>query len=185
MGQVRIKLTPLTRIILDDLPPVCAECGEQAEFFIHQRFLSFPEKYFFLRPLAISPFGRVTLTVGKFQDVDVPLCKWHRKHWYRRQWGVVYGFVLIALPGIFAMAMDPTGPLGQSSPLVRLELQWLPFALLPFAFLGWLVWWVRYNLTAIRATQISAQEITLTNVSPTFVVVIEAEYNGDRPVTSQ
>jgi hypothetical protein len=92
---------------------------------------------------------------------------------------------MLILIHLFAILTDPTAPIGSGSPLGRLGVEWVPSVVLPFVVLGWLVWWVWYNLNAIRATHISLNEITLANVSPTFAAVIETEYNTGRHATTQ
>jgi hypothetical protein len=177
MAEARIQLSVFSRHVLDDLPPVCAVCGEQAALFNRHRFFWFSGRSCFLRPLTPWLFLVPLSSVADYQDAKVPLCEDHQNHWFCRNLVVVLSFL-----GAFVLPCI-TLSIVQDVFLTRASdrsLAPLGFVILITLALGPILGGLWYGSTAIRATLISRHEIILTNVSPTFAKLIEEEY-ADAP----
>jgi hypothetical protein len=156
-----------------DLPRVCMKCGAEATTVRKKQFSWYPPWVSILILAGFWPYLIVVMILTKRQSVEVPFCDQHKNHWLIRtvigllSFGVLLGIGFVGF--IVASANAPNN--NQNDDM--------------FGFVcgGWfvllLVWIVAYaiinSLTSIRVTKITDREITLTNVSPEFVRVLQEE----------
>jgi hypothetical protein len=155
-----------------DLPPVCMKCGAPATQFKERTFSWHSQWVYVLLLAGLVPFVIIALVLTKRMRVAVPFCDAHAGHWWKRNLFIVGGLLLLIAMLIFGAVRS--GPGGNDS---------LSRALLIAVGIGFLVWIVLaiiVSLTMIRPTEITANSITLTAVSPAFVDAVEEEGSAER-----
>jgi hypothetical protein len=160
-----------------DLPDICMKCGARATTEKLKRFSWQPPWVYVLLLAGLLPFLIVALILTKRMRVPIPLCAEHRRHWTWRGWLVGGGFFAIFLLGLGTMILlsaTDNGPQRREDAV---------FGFVCFGFLGlalvWLIVAAIVQHTAIRPTQITDYDITLTNVAPGFVkALLEEDREG-------
>lgn len=145
----------------NDLPNLCAVCGEAAAERIERPFTWFPRwitlasvLMVFLMPVYIR---RMT--------VRVPVCGRHRTHWSRPPRIAAVGFALTGLP-VLAVIGPPA--FGGRPPLLDVPLQ---YVVIPF--LGTLIGLGYWHTRLVQPAWITPAFIDLKNVSEAFAAAAE------------
>ena len=149
------------------LPEVCMCCGEPATVHRDRNFSWYPSWVIVIILLSLLIGLIVALVLTKRRRVFVPLCDWHKSHWSKRTAIILVGFLALIALLVFSVmyAIDRPGP-GN-------DMSWIFFLALLVFFLAWLVMVIVLQLTAIRPTEITAEDITLTGVSQQFIDALD------------
>jgi hypothetical protein len=158
--------------VIGELPKVCMQCGAPATTVRIKRFVWTPHLNMFKR----------------YQRVEAPFCAQHENHWLFRRRLIGAVSIILFLCGL--VGMIATGASRNSIPddtdlvMFLVGLGWSA------VWLAWIAFAYFYHRSAIRVERITDQEITLTNVSPAFVVALyelgqELERNMMRDVNER
>jgi hypothetical protein len=148
-----------------DLPPVCMRCGEPAEEYRRKQFNWHPQWVYILLIAGLLVFVIVAVILTKWMRIRAPLCPAHTNHWLWRTLVVLLSLLLLVFLAIASIFL-----------LSALERQPGRQHLFGFVCLGvvvlaviWLIATIVIQMTAIRPTEITDRDITLTGVSVEFV----------------
>jgi hypothetical protein len=168
-----------------ELPEVCARCGAEAVVFKPTRLTYLPAWLWFV-PVVGGPWGLLGLLLRRRVVVALPLCGRHQGLGFGRGLVLGAGFLgVVAVMGLaFAVSLhpppDPLLPLAGWGPVL-----WGVAAVLA---VGLWVTGVVWRLVGLRLTAVSANTLTLTNVSNEFadaaglpVAEVEEPTPGRRP----
>jgi hypothetical protein len=151
------------------LPNACLRCGAPATVTRNKQFSWNPPWVFLLIFAGLLPLLIVALITTKKMRMSAPFCDEHKGHWSKRSAWTFAGFGLLTLMVIGAFAV---GFFDSNNPV---------FGVACMGVLGagvvWLIAAAVMQHTSIRPTKITDREITLTNVSPEFVQVVEAHHD--------
>lgn len=154
------------------LPDVCMRCDAQALEVRAKTLAWCPSWVGVLIIFGLVPYAIVASILTRRMTVHAPFCEQHRNHWLWRNWFIGGGIVLLLLFGIAAIALlsASTQPGRRENPLGGV-------VCVGVAFLGlcWLIAAAIVQNQAIRATEITEDSITLTNVSAAFAAAVEDE----------
>jgi hypothetical protein len=172
-----------------DPPEVCMKCGAPSSVVVRRTFSWTPQwvstlivvGILFFTPLALI-FLIVSAVVTKRMAVRIPLCEKHKGLWTKRMLIVLLGLlVILAFVGCAAYVSVAEGDLSD----LAVPLWIVVVALL----LGWLITLVVLQQSAIRPTEITDGNITLTGVSPGYLEALREDrgddYDDDRPRRSR
>jgi hypothetical protein len=177
MSMAKVRLS---RYEVEDrgLPGVCMQCGAQAWSQKAKTFSWCPPWTGVLILAGLLPYVIVVAILTKRMTVHAPLCDEHKNHWAWRNWVLWLGLVILAVLGIASLVLLATQQdrRGGSNPIAGLAC-----AGTAVAFLIWLITVAIIQQGAIRPTEITDDEITLTNVSAGFVDALEKEQNKRAP----
>jgi hypothetical protein len=95
--------------------------------------------------------------------VDVPLCEWHRRYFWKRELLRYLPLILIIGLTIILAAVSQEGYKSAIDVLI---------AVIGIACLGWLIWVAMVWHRTIRPKEITEYSITLTNICDQFVTAI-------------
>jgi hypothetical protein len=156
----------------EDVPDLCMKCGAPAEVRKNKTFNWYPPWVYVLILVNLLVFAIVALVLTKKKRVPVSLCAAHRNHWLWRQVVLVAGFVgLVGLIVLFVIVASNTRPRGGDD-----YSGWVCGGSVA-ALIVWLIAVAVLQTTAIRPTEITDYNITLTNVSKDFVRAYEKNRN--------
>ena len=172
MAQVRLRRYEITEKLL---PPVCLKCGAQAEVTKAKTFSWHPPWVGFLILMGLLPYAIVAICLTKRMKVYALLCHQHQRHWLWRALYIYLGlvfFLVLGCGGIFLLtSMEQRR--GANNDFAGFF-----FLVTLLAFLAWFISVIIVQHLAIRPTEITDRDITLTNVSPYFADAVEEErYN--------
>lgn len=156
------------------MPAACACCGKLSHHFEPRTLTTYPLWPLVLLPLGILPALIAALIVTRRAAAQIPLCPDHQNHWEKRV-GLTGGSFMgvgIAIAMLVLAAPNAVMPWAWAGSFVLL--------------VGWLVFVAMLDRRAIRAQEISAYEIVLTNVAQAFVdAVASAEKRRQRTIMEQ
>jgi hypothetical protein len=163
--MARVELRGQAEQVRDQLPRVCACCGDTATGWKEKKFVWFPAWTYLLLPIGVAPYLVVMIVLRKFMNVRLPVCERHCYPWFW-QYFTLAGFMvyLLVLPWfliVLAAATEKTH--GRGNPLgVVLLLGWfVGLLVMPFV-----VWFVRRR--HIHPVVITQDSIILGGVSEEF-----------------
>lgn len=156
MAQIRLHVQQADGY----LPAVCMCCGEPATAMINRRMSWCP------------PWvgGIIALALTKYARVQAPFCDRHKGHWFKRAltlWGSLFLFVVIGVGSLIL-----AGSLPHPTDETALVVAGIGCGVL---FVAWIVMVFVCQLTAIRPTLITDEEICLTGVCAEFVDAVDEE----------
>lgn len=165
----------------DLLPQVCMKCGAEAATTKRKTFSWYPPWIIAIIIVAPLPGLIVAMVLTKRMTVRVPICDQHKNHWTWRHW----------FAGLTVLGLGAMGVAGLIV-LLQFDRRMPSRNLASWACIGTgvaLVVWVVviavvYN-TAIRPTEITNRDITLTDVSPDFVAALEDELDQEELAEQQ
>jgi hypothetical protein len=151
-----------------DLPEVCIVCGAPADGYKLKNFSWHPKWVYFFIVLGLLPLVIIALILTKRMSVRAPICRDHRYHWIWRSWAIGGSLVLLIVFFIAAMVI------GSSLESRANGGDFFGIICGGFVALGliWLIAAVAVQSTAVRASEITDREITLTGVSHKFVEAV-------------
>jgi hypothetical protein len=150
------------------LPPVCMCCGEPASATKVRTMAWTPPWVGVLIFAGLLPYVIIAAVMTKRATVEVPLCERHQWHWLNRNllmWGSFFLFGLVGAAGLtIGLSLQK-----QDQDMV-----------MPFVCIGcfvllvvWLVIAIACQNTAIRPSEITEYEITLTGVCRAFIDAVD------------
>jgi hypothetical protein len=151
----------------DDLPPVCAQCGEPASDRITKVFSWHPPWIAVTILAGLLIYIILAMVLTKRMTVRVPFCGLHRNHWSKRNLIIGLSAAGIAALGILSFVLVLSRP-GNNDELFGFVC--LGSALV---FLVWVIFVAVLQSTSIRPTEITDRTITLRNVSDAFADAVE------------
>jgi hypothetical protein len=155
----------------EQLPPVCACCGEPATAYKSKTFSWTP-------PWAYPPIVAVFLT--KRMRASLPFCARHKSHWLMRTLVALLGLLGILGFGALGVAVGvmlglDAGPDSGGSAIVGVVVM-----LCLFLLVAWLVVLLVLHFTSIRSTEVTDDTLTLTGLHEGFVrAVYEQDEEGE------
>ena len=148
-------------------PQLCMECGAKAGSNLEKQFQWKPRWIGVFILMGLLPYLIAAVMTNMKMRVMVPFCEEHKNHFAKRQlfgWG---GFVALVMM-FCALAWVPKAAL--DSVLIGDML----------AVLAWLFGLAIYGQWALRPTEITTRDITLTNVSDAYVQALQ-QIRRDNP----
>lgn len=164
----------------EDLPMVCARCGEEAVVHRSKTFTWHPGWMIILVILSLVIGVLIILATQKKMRAVLPFCHRHRNHFRWRAWflGGVFAVLFAAfVTGTGLMLTDANNR--NAGPLVAVSLLGLVL---------WVVLAVVVSRTAIRPTMMTETDITLAGLSTKFVRAVvdyRREERGDAPALGE
>jgi hypothetical protein len=150
----------------DDLPEVCAKCGEPSVTAPAKKFSWHPSWVLVLILVHLLIYVIVALVLTKRMTVHLPFCERHRRYWFNRSlfiYGGLFGLLCLAGVGIVvAVSLE-----GQADNALFVC---VGIALL---FLVWLIAAAIVQSMSIRPTEITDDDITLTGLSRDFTDAVK------------
>lgn len=160
MAQLRLGRFELER---NALPEVCMRCGEPATGRVRRQF-SWRSQELILFGLLLNAL----LNPMKRMTIDVPLCGSHQNLWSRRATFNLAG-LLILVGGLALLALLER----DSAAIVLIGLFFLAIV--------WLIVNIAFEMSEIRATEITDKAITLKGVSEEFITELHKLRGGLPP----
>lgn len=157
MAEVCIGRAELKQFML---PGVCIRCGGPASVWTRTTFTWLPNWTGWLLLAGVLPYFFLAILIKKKVVLVVPFCCRHRWHWPVRNLLALAGLAVLAIAFLIARQH------------VRME------TLIAWFIAPVLLWLVSAGVlqeTAIRATRITDESMTLKGVGPEFVSAMEAQ----------
>jgi hypothetical protein len=165
------KVTLSRREVEDDLlPRVCVLTGVPTDDVKVKRFVWMPSWVYVTLLAGLLPYVVIALVLQKTMAVRVPLVRSKHAHWLVRQLFAVIG-ILAALAVFFFGVVKSMDEFDQNSQ----QLGGILMAAGGVLFFGVLLVAAILNQSAVRPTEITDREITLTGVHENFVVALEED----------
>jgi hypothetical protein len=140
-------------------PRVCMRCGEPADRDVPQTFAWMPSWVHFFILLGLAPWLIVALLTRKSMRVTAPMCDLHRGHWRVRKLFIGLGLAFFVALFVGLVALGDRLPRDMHTPVIVSGL---------LAALIWLIAGLVFMNGAIRAAEIAADRIDLSNVLGKF-----------------
>ncbi len=155
------------------LARVCMCCGAPAVIEKSRNFSWTPPWVVILLLLGVFPYLIASMATTQRCRVDVPLCDEHKNHWLWRTLFAVLSLLAIVLFAIALIAVGVAMEQGGAKGVGDSFAGWVCLGGLGM-FLVWLVAVIIVQQSAIRPTEITERDITLTHVSARFVDAMES-----------
>ena len=173
MAEIRLRIAEAER----KLPRVCVCCGDEATLTKPKKMSWHPQWLFVLvlfGLIGIIVYAILAATMSKRVLLQTPLCERHRYHWTARSMAIGISFLLLIPVFVGAIVMSFMSDVRGGWAETLVGPLWLTVLAL---FVGWLIFMVVVQQTAVRTKEITDREIVLQGVSAEFV---EAMADWDR-----
>lgn len=153
------------------LPFFCVKCGQPADLWKRKRFAWRPTWTYWIGGVIAM------MVMTKRMTVELPMCQAHKNHWFVRNVISIGG--LLGVFGLLAILIALIAVNQPPNPRMEPVFEGLAVVFL-VGFLGWLITLFELSATQIRPTEITANSITLTGVSPDFEDAVYEQRNLPR-----
>ena len=171
MAEIRLGRAEVER---GRLPEICMVCGGHSAVERVKTFSWFPSWTIYVGIL-------LSMLFTKRMKMAAPLCHRHRNHWRMRGLLIWVGLVVVVFLTatalvVVAVKSAERGP-GERPILISLAFGGV-------LLLGWLIMTIALQQSAIRATEITDESMTLTGVSPGFISALK-DMRDERRIASR
>jgi hypothetical protein len=157
-----------------DLPSVCMRCGDEATVTKDRNFSWYPQWVIVLLLAGLLPFLIVALLMTKRMRLMAPMCDRHAGHWLRFRlfaFGGLVGIFGLVITGAFLLAANDR------------TLNDVGGGVMVFSGLAFLVWLfvaAFWQISLIRAIEITDDDMRLAGVSEEFREALREQRRAER-----
>ena len=155
------------------MPKICMACGKPAVKHIEKNFSWYPPWLWVLILVGPLVFIIVGLIITERMFVDVPVCNRHRGYWFKRLSLMWLPPILVGCSCLVVIALLANKPKYEPA---------IGFIILGASMfcLIWLIGSLIVSFGLVRPTEITRNDITLTNVSPEFLHALDDLHEEER-----